>query len=252
MADNRTCHHRWPPNQLLTSCRRLFNNLDPSDLLPEDTTVTFRVSMTMPGNRSHVFDPTLIASILTVCPALGLGFSLPQLTNTRPTAGYSIDLLLAKGNPAQQTYKYGINGNDERRLKTSTMFGTSAPPTRISCRSTPLRHVGGTSFGNLQASLSETPARPHLLVGRRGCHSDKSQLAGGLWVDHPRLTGLNSTIGRAPAAFVLPTGQTLRGQLQIEHSARHGVRLWQAPGRAELFWGDVIEMCECQGGTPGA
>ena len=92
-----------------------FNDFSPADLLPADTLVTFTVNMTNAvGTDAHVFDPAVDSVYLNGVPN---GFAswdtgLPLLTNSPGSRIYSIELLLPKGSPVQQTYKYGINGLD--------------------------------------------------------------------------------------------------------------------------------------------
>ena len=201
MADNRTVVIiGGPPNptpHILPPV--FFNNLDPSDLLPEDTTVTFRVSMTNAvGTDSHVFNPSADSVYLNGVPSFGTwDVSLPQLTNyPAGSKVYSIDLLLAKGSPVQQTYKYGINGNDDEAAQNiNHVRYVRATGTYVMPLDTFGAMLVEPSFGNLQASLSATPG--HVLIswlGRPGVSlQTKASLAGGLWVDHPETDGLSST-----------------------------------------------------------
>ena len=176
-----------------------FSDIDPSDLLPVDTTVTFSVSMTNAvGTDSHVFDPSVDSVYLNGVPSFGSwDTSLPQLTNNPAGSKvYSIDLLLAQGSSVQQTYKYGINGNDDEapqnvnHVRYVRTTGTYAMPF-----DTFGNMVVEPSFGNLQASYSTTPG--HVLIswlGRPGVFlQTKTNLSGGLWVGHPETDGLNST-----------------------------------------------------------
>jgi hypothetical protein len=185
MADNRTVSIISGTAQTLPVV--FFSNVDPNDLLPADTTVTFRVNMTNAvGTDSHAFDPASgdLVNINGVPSSFAAwDTSLPALSNNPVgSTNYSVDILVPKGSPVMQTYKYGINGNDDeapagnnhvryiRQTGTYVMpldkFGTQAVE---------------TSFGNLQAS-SSTPG--HVLT--------KSSITGS-WTDHPETDGLSST-----------------------------------------------------------
>ena len=177
-----------------------FSDLDPSSLLPMDTMVTFRVSMTNAvGTDSHVFDPSTDSVYLNGVPSFGTWDSslLPQLTNN-PVGSkvYSLDVLLAKGSTVQQTYKYGINGNDDEAPQNNNHVRyVRTTDTYVMPLDTFGAMVVEPSFGNLQASVSETPG--HVLIswlGRPGVYlQTKASLSGGLWVDHPETDGMSST-----------------------------------------------------------
>jgi hypothetical protein len=202
MADNRAVTIiGGPPNPTPHILAPVyFSNVDPSDLLPVDTTVTFRVSMTNAvGTDSHVFDPGADFVYLNGVPSFGTwdGSLLPQLTNNPVgSQAYSIDVLLAKGSPVQQTYKYGINGNDnEAPQGNNHVRYVRTTGTYVMPLDTFGAMVVDPSFGNLQASVSTTP--DHVLIswlGRPGVFlQTKTSLPGGLWVDHPETDGLSST-----------------------------------------------------------
>jgi hypothetical protein len=201
MADNRVVAIiGGPPNPTPHILAPVyFSNVDPSDLLPVDTTVTFRVSMTNAvGTDAHVFNPGADSVYLNGVPSFGTwDVSLPLLTNN-PSGSevYSIDVLLAKGSPVQQTYKYGINGNDDEAPQGNNHVRyVRTTDTYVMPLDTFGAMVVEPSFGNLQASVSETPG--HVLIswlGRPGVFlQTKTSLAGGLWVDHPETDGLSST-----------------------------------------------------------
>ena len=199
---NRSCNIiGGPPNPTpLVLPPVYFSDIDPSDLLPVDTTVTFSVNMTNAvGTDSHVFDPSIDSVYLNGVPSFCdvWDTSLPQLTNN-PVGSkvYSIDLLLAKGSPVQQTYKYGINGNDDEAAQGNNHVryvrttGTYVMP--LDTFGTMLVEP---SFGNLQASRSTTPG--YVLIswlGRPGVFlQTKTSISGGSWVDHPETDGMSST-----------------------------------------------------------
>jgi len=161
--------------------------------------VTFRVSMTNAvGTDAHVFDPSADGVYLNGVPSFGTwDVTLPQLTNN-PVGSqiYSIDVLLAKGSNVQQTYKYGINGNDDEAPQGNNHVRyVRATGTYVMPLDTFGNMVVEPSFGNLQASHSTTSG--HVLIswlGRPGVFlQTKTNLSGGLWVDHPETDGLSST-----------------------------------------------------------
>jgi hypothetical protein len=202
MADNRVVTIiGGPPNPTPHILAPVyFSNVDPSDLLPAETTVTFRVSMTNAvGTDSHAFDPGADSVSLNGVPSFGTWdvSLLPQLTNN-PVGSkvYSVDVLLAKGSPVQQTYKYGINGNDnEAPQGNNHVRYVRTTGTYVMPLDTFGTMVVEPSFGNLQASVSATPG--HVLIswlGRPGVSlQTKTSLSGGSWVDHPETDGLSST-----------------------------------------------------------
>jgi hypothetical protein len=166
-----------------------FSDINPNDLLPVDTLVTFSVNMTNAvGTDSHAFDPALDTVHINGVPsAFGTwDTSLPQLTNN-PVGSrlYSVQILVPKGSPIQQTYKYGINGADNeagggsnhvrfiRRTGTYTMaldtFGN--------------QYVE-PSFGQLRIGAASGGTVPVSWLGRPGVHlQTKASLAAGPWAD---------------------------------------------------------------------
>ena len=85
-----------------------FSNIDPNDLLPADTVVTFTVNMTNAvGTDSVAFDPSTDSVYLN-----GDFGSLILLTNN-PVGSwlYQADVLIPKGNNVALTYTYSINLN---------------------------------------------------------------------------------------------------------------------------------------------
>ena len=105
-----------------------FNDFSPVDLLPVDTVVVFSVNMTNAvGTDAHAFDPAVDTLHLNGVPN---GFAtwdtaLPLMTNN-PVGSriYSIEFVLPKGSPVQQTYKYGINGLDNEAAAGSNHIRT--------------------------------------------------------------------------------------------------------------------------------
>ena len=85
-----------------------FSNIDPNDLLPADTVVTFTVNMTNAvGTDSVAFDPSTDSVYMT-----GDFNTLTLLTNN-PVGSwlYQADVLIPKGNNVALTYTYSINLN---------------------------------------------------------------------------------------------------------------------------------------------
>ena len=75
MADNRTFQIIKGASQVLPVV--FFSNVDPADLLPEDTLVTFTVNMTNAvGTDAHVFDPSTTRSISTATSTMA-GMATP-------------------------------------------------------------------------------------------------------------------------------------------------------------------------------
>ena len=177
-----------------------FDNIHPSDLLPDDTVVTFSVNMTNAvGTDAHPFDPSTDSVYVNGLPTgtfASWSTLLPQLTNNPVGSGiYTLDFPMTKGTPVQQTYKYSINGFDNEA-------GVGANHVRF-IRSTgtygmPLDKFGTAlveqSFGNLAAAKS-TPG--HVLIswlGRPGVHlQSRADLSTAAWVDHLETDGLSST-----------------------------------------------------------
>ena len=180
-----------------------FSNQDPVDFLPADTVVTFSVDMAQAvGTDAHAFAPASDQVFLNGAPN---GFatwdtSLPALTNN-PVGGsvYSIDLLLPQGSPVQQTYKYGINGNDDEapagsnHVRFVRTTGTYTLP-----RDTFGAQYVEPSFGLLSAGPAAGGSVPVSWLGRPGVHLQASQtLPGGTWQDLLNTDGALWTQGHA-------------------------------------------------------
>jgi len=199
MADNRSLTIVSGTSQTLPVV--FFSNLDPHDLLPAATTVTFRVNMSgAVGTDAHTFDPVNDQVFINGIPSFlnwdSTTLAPFQLTNNPVGSGtYTLDILVPKGSPVMQTYKYGINGNDDEA-------GAGVNHVRYvrgaGVYVMPLDTFGNAqmeaSFGSLQASHS-TPG--HVLIswlGRPGVNlQTRSTLSGSSWVDHPETDGLSST-----------------------------------------------------------
>jgi len=196
MADNRSVPIVSGTAQTLPVV--FFSNIDPNDLLPADTTVTFRVNMTNAvGTDVHAFDPASGDAVyINGIPSFAnWDTGLPQLSNNPiGSTNYSIDIFLPKGSPVMQTYKYGINGvDDEAPANANHVRYVRQTGTYVM----PLDKFGTQtvepSFGNLKASAS-TPG--HVMIswlGRPGVHLQTKSSLTGAWTDHPETDGLAST-----------------------------------------------------------
>lgn len=183
-----------------------FSNLAPSDLLPAETVVTFRVNMTNAvGTDTHAFDSTVDGVYINGIQINNNNYAftswdtfLPQLTNN-PIGSkvYTLDVTIPKGAPVALGYKYGINGVDDEA-------GPNVNHVRY-IRSTgtyvlPLDKFGNqpadneASFGDLKASMSTAGHTLISWLGRPGVHlQTRSNLTSGSWVDHTETDGLSST-----------------------------------------------------------
>jgi hypothetical protein len=201
MADNRTVTIIKGTAQTLPVV--FFSDQDPVDFLPVDTVVTFSVDMAQAvGTDAHPFAPASDQVFINGAPN---GFvtwdtSLPMLTNN-PVGGsvYSIDLLLPKGSPVQQTYKYGINGNDDEAAANSNHVRF----VRTTGSYTMPRDTFGAqqvepSFGLLSASPAAGSSVPVSWLGRPGVHLQANKaLSGGTWQDLLNTDGALWTQGYA-------------------------------------------------------
>lgn len=196
MADNRTMSIVSGTAQTLPVV--FFSNVDPNDLLPADTTVTFRVNMTNAvGTEAHVFNPSAgdVVLINGVPTFANWDIFLPELTNNPAgSTNYSIDILIPKGSPVMQTYKYGINGADDEapananHVRYIRQTGTYVMPVDKFGTQTV-----EPSFGNLQASASTAGHVMISWLGRPGVHLQTKSSLNGSWTDHPETDGLSST-----------------------------------------------------------
>jgi hypothetical protein len=197
-GNNRTFNLANTNSQILPEV--FFDNLDPNDVLPADTIVTFGVNMNgAVGTDAHVFNPA--SGDAVYINGIPGGFAtwdgfLPLLTNN-PVGSqiYSIDLLIPKGSSVQQTYKYGINATDDEAPQNSNHVRyIRSTGTYVMPLDTFGSIVVESSFGNFTVSPS---ASNHVLLswlGRPGVHlQSSSNLSSGTWVDHMETDGLSST-----------------------------------------------------------
>jgi hypothetical protein len=210
MADNRSFRLGNATSQILPVI--FFSNIDPADLLPVDTVVTFRLSMTNAvGTDSHAFDPAVDQVFINGVPN---GFTawdagLPQLTNN-PVGSqiYSTELTLPKGSPVQPTYKFGINGADNEaasganHLRIVRTAGAYAMPldTFGNQRVEP-------SFGQLAAGPVSAGQVSVSWLGRPGVHlQTAADLTSGTWQDLLNTDGASWVSGyTSPNGFVSVT-----------------------------------------------
>jgi hypothetical protein len=168
--------------------------VDPVDILSDDTIVTFSVSMTNAvGSDSVVFNPAVDQIFINGVPTLQpWPISSPQMTNNPiPSIIYSVDLLVPKGGFVQQSYKYGIDGNNDEpggnHVRYIRSTGTYVMPMDVFGNI-----VVEDSFGNFKISPG-TAGHVHLSwLGRPGVHLQVESSLTGSWVDHPETDGLSS------------------------------------------------------------
>ena len=190
-----------------------FSDINPNDLMPADTVVTFTVNMTNAvGTDAHAFDPQIDLVFINGVPnGFGTWDSalLPQLTNN-PVGSrlYSIQLLVPKGAPVQQTYKYSINGADNEA-------GVGANHVRFVRTATnytmPLDTFGNQyvepSFGQLSIGPKSGNTVPVSWLGRPGVQlQSRSNLTTSSWQTVPGTDGAGWTTGfQSPNGFVSTT-----------------------------------------------
>ncbi|HWI55803.1 MAG TPA: hypothetical protein VNZ22_01150 [Bacillota bacterium] len=202
LADNRGFKLTSGTTQILPAV--YFNNLSPNDLLPEDTLVTFSVNMANAvGTDGHAFDPA--AGDQVYLNGVPNGFVnwdvfLPQLINTPAGSQiYSIDMLLPKGSPVVQTYKYSINGTDNEAGQGSNhsrvvrRTGTYVLP-----QDTFRTQYSEPDFGALAVGPAAAGKVPVSWLGRPGVHlQTAADLSSGLWQDILGTDGARWTNGQA-------------------------------------------------------
>jgi hypothetical protein len=126
------------------------------------------------GNDAHSFDPSVDQVYLNGVPN---GFAawdtgLPQLTNN-PIGSqlYSLQVLLPKGTPVKQTYKYGINGlDDEAASGANHIRYVRTTGTYVFPRDTFGNQYVEPSFGQLTIGSPVAGRAPISWLGRPGVH----------------------------------------------------------------------------------
>lgn len=204
-----------------------FSNIDPFDLLPADTLVTFRVNMTnavqYPGGTP--FDPTVNGvwfngDCLTNGWYSSWGAMWPETqlfddgTHGDAVASnhiYTCQYLVPNGKTVRVQYKYGIDSSDNEAASGSDhvryirSVGTYVMP--FDTFGSIANNEPAPGFGNLTIG---PPSVGHVLIswlGRPGVYLQSiSSLTGGVWQDHLDTDGLSSTnypVGTAPLFFRL-------------------------------------------------
>jgi hypothetical protein len=202
MANNRAFNLANASSQTLPIV--FFNDVNPSDLVSVDTLVTFSVNMAgAVGTDGHAFNPSSDQLFINGLPSGGFATwdtSLPQLTNNPAGSGiYSIEVLIPKGSPLQQTYKFGISDGVNPIDNEAAAGNNHVRYIRgVGTYSMPLDTFGNQlvepSFGDLKCSQASPGYVLVSWLGRPGVHlQTRASLASGSWVDHLETDGLNST-----------------------------------------------------------
>jgi hypothetical protein len=168
-----------------------FNNVDPANLLPEDTLVTFTINMTNAvGTDAHVFNPStdqvyINGDFYNNWNGGVWDTGLPQLTNNPVGSGlYSIQLLVPKGNSVSLTYKFSINGPDNEAPSGQNHFRYVRT---AGAYTLPLDKFGNQyaepySFGELAAGTASAGRVQVSWLGRPGVYlQTKADLSSGAW-----------------------------------------------------------------------
>lgn len=200
MADNRTFKIVSGTAQTLPVV--FFSNVNPGDLLPADTLVTFTVNMTNAvGTDTYIFNPGAGDGVYIngVPPGGWLGWdtALPQLSNNPVGSGvYSIELLIPKGSPTRIAYKYAINGADNeaasgsdhvRYVRTAGTY--TMPMDKFGTQ------WGETSFGQLSVGPATGGYVPVSWLGLPGVHLQTASDVGGTWQDLMNTDGTSWSTG---------------------------------------------------------
>jgi hypothetical protein len=193
MADNRSLTIISGTSQVLPVV--FFSNVDPYDLLPADTLVTFTVNMTNAvGTDLEVFDPS-VSTVWLDGDFLNWTWSSAILLTNNPIGSelYQIGVLIPKGNSVALTYKYSINGIDneapsgQNHVRDVRTTGTYALPL-----DTFGHQYGEPSFGQLAAGRASGGRVPVSWLGRPGVHlQTKADLSSGSWQDLLNTDGAN-------------------------------------------------------------
>jgi len=209
MADNRSM--TVIPGNTQTLPVVYFSNINPNDLLPADTLVTFTLNMTNAvGNDAHTFNPdagdwVAINGIPSFAP---WDAGLPQLTRVGDSLIYTIQLLLPKGSPVMQTYKFGINSVDDEASANNNHVRYVRTAGNYTM---PLDKFGNQyvepSFGQLAIGAASGGNVPISWLGRPGVHlQTKADLSSGSWQDLANTDGANWSNGHSsPDGFVSVT-----------------------------------------------
>ncbi len=187
MGDNRGFKMVEASSQILPVV--FFSNVNPGDLLPEDTLVTFTIDMTNAvTTEAYAFNPSGGDTVYingTPNGWLGWDTALPQLTNNPQGSGvYSIELLIPKGSPAQITYKYSINGADNEAANNNNhvRYVRTAGPYAMPMDKFGTQRVE-PSFGQLSVGPASGGYVPVSWLGLPGVHLQTASDVAGAWND---------------------------------------------------------------------
>jgi hypothetical protein len=203
-----------PPNITSTNLPTVyFNNVLPTDVLDQDTTVIFTVDMTnavaAPGSSDagHHFDAS-VDSVFINGDFLGwlnwdpISLSAEQMTAIGSTSNYTYSVLFSKGHSRLLNYKYGMNGADDEapsgqnhlRYIRSTGGGTYQMPVDIFGTQTIEPKIGGLTIGNPSGSnipVSWLPYPTALLQSTTNLTIPN--VNGAIWTDDSATLGQGST-----------------------------------------------------------
>jgi hypothetical protein len=192
------------PNVAATNLPTVFfGNVLPTDLLNQDTVVTFNLDMTNAvGTDAHAFDPSS-DSVYINGDFLGwlnwdpVSLSAEVMTNNPPGSEvYSYVYTFPKGHSRQVTYKYSINGNDNEAGFGQNHFryirstnGVYQMPLDVFGNQYNEPKIGGLTIG--KASGGQIPI--NWLSYPTALLQYKTSLNGGTWQDLPSTLGGSST-----------------------------------------------------------
>ncbi len=225
MANNRTFTVIKGAAQVLPVV--YFSDVDPTDLLPADTLVTFRVNMTNATQypSGTPFDPSVNGvwfngDCLTNGWYTTWGGMWPETqlfddgTHGDAVAGdktYTFQYLVPKGRTLRVQYKYGINSADNENASGSDhvryIRSVGAYVMPVDTFGSITNNEPAPGFGNLTIGPAVSG---HVLIswqGLPGVHlQSNGQLTGGVWQNLMATDGLSSTnypVGATPLYFRL-------------------------------------------------
>ena len=169
-----------------------FNNIELSDLLNTDTTVTFSVSMTNAvGTDAHVFDPNNdlvfingdFSGWVAWNPISLAGAGLTCGNNPVGSEVYTYQKLFLKGHSRSVKYKYSINGTDNEAPSGQDHFRYIRSTNGVYAM--PLDTFGNQyvepKFGNLAIGKLAAGSLPITWLGYPGVSLQKSSSLTGSW-----------------------------------------------------------------------
>jgi hypothetical protein len=204
-----------------------FSNIDPNDLLPADTLVTFTVNMAAAAQypSGTPFDPSVNGvwfngDCLTNGWYSTWGAMWPETqlfddgTHGDAVAGdhiYTCQYLVPKGKTLRVQYKYGIDSSDNENASGSDhvryirTVGTYVMP--LDTFGSITNNEPAPGFGNLKIGPASGGHVPITWLGLPGVHLQSAgNLTGGVWQDLMATEGLSSTnypVGTTPLFFRL-------------------------------------------------